>query len=101
MSFSRRDFLATTALGSLALRLDAQGLDATDKNSSAPGAQQPGTGSGKRPIIVCAKNGFNYLDRAYEHLTKGGDTLDSAILVVTGPEDDVNDDSVGLGGLPN
>ncbi len=50
---------------------------------------------------MCANNGFAYLDRAYEHLTKGGDTLDSAILVVTGPEDDPNDDSVGLGGLPN
>jgi N4-(beta-N-acetylglucosaminyl)-L-asparaginase len=101
MNFSRRDFLTTTALGSLALGLDAPGLDATNKKSSAPGPQQTGTGPGKRPIIVCANNGFNYLDRAYEHLAKGGDTLDSAILVVTGPEDDVNDDSVGLGGLPN
>jgi N4-(beta-N-acetylglucosaminyl)-L-asparaginase len=50
---------------------------------------------------VCANNGLAYLDRAYEHLGKGGDTLDSAILVVTGPEDDPKDDSVGLGGLPN
>ena len=37
----------------------------------------------------------------FEHLSKGGDTLDSAIKVVTGPEDDPKDDSVGLGGLPN
>ena len=101
MSFSRRDFLTTTALGSLALGLDAPGLDATNKKSSAPGPQQTGTGSGKRPIIICSGNGYDYLDRAFEHLSKGGDTLDSAIKVVTGPEDDPKDDSVGLGGLPN
>jgi N4-(beta-N-acetylglucosaminyl)-L-asparaginase len=106
MSFSRREFLTTTALGSLALGLEARGRDAGKKNlngSSAAGLLEPqaGSGSSRRPIIVCANNGFAYLDRAYDHLSKGGDTLDSAILVVTGPEDDPNDDSVGLGGLPN
>jgi N4-(beta-N-acetylglucosaminyl)-L-asparaginase len=99
MSFSRRDFLATTALGSLALGLQGKASEINETMLSEPAAPQ--TGSAKRPIIVCANNGFAYLDRAYEHLSKGGDTLDSAILVVTGPEDDPNDDSVGYGGLPN
>ena len=98
MSISRRDFLTTTALGSLALGLDREALA---KSAPAPAAAQSSASAGKRPIIVCANYGFAYLDRAYEHLSKGGDTLDSAILVVTGPEDDPNDDSVGLGGLPN
>jgi N4-(beta-N-acetylglucosaminyl)-L-asparaginase len=102
MSFSRRDFLTTTAIGSLALGLDAEARDAFKSSvHSTAGEPQASAGSGKHPIIVCAHNGFAYLDRAYEHLTKGGDTLDSAILVVTGPEDDPNDDSVGYGGLPN
>ena len=105
MSFSRRDFLTTAALGSLALGLEAEGRDGTKKNLlGESGLAEPQTsesGSAKRSIIVCANNGFAYLDRAYDHLTKGGDTLESAILVVTGPEDDPNDDSVGLGGLPN
>src|SRR5579864_3066875 len=102
MSFSRRDFLTTTALGSLALGLksDARMLESSPSSASASSGQT-GSGSGKPPIIVCAKNGYDYLDRAYEHLSKGGDTLDAAILVVTGPEDDPNDDTVGLGGLPN
>src|SRR5579864_2017674 len=102
MSFSRRDFLTTTALGSLALGLksDARILESSPSSASASSGQT-GSGSGKPPIIVCAKNGYDYLDRAYEHLSKGGDTLDAAILVVTGPEDDPNDDKVGLGGLPN
>jgi len=98
MSFSRRDFLATSALGSLALGLEARG---GEQNKNAGQSPAHGAGSGKRPIIVSANNGFAYLDRAYSHLSNGGDTLDSAILVVTGPEDDPNDDSVGLGGLPN
>ena len=34
-------------------------------------------------------------------LTSGGDTLDAVMQVITGPEDDPLDDSVGLGGLPN
>jgi len=105
MSFSRRDFLTTAALGSLALGLEAEGRDGTKENllreSGLAEPQTSGSGSAKRSIIVCANNGFAYLDRAYDHLTKGGDTLESAILVVTGPEDDPNDDSVGLGGLPN
>ncbi len=86
MSFSRRDFLATTALGSLSLALSAQTTPA------APG---------KRPIIICAHNGYNYLDEGYQMLRSGSDTLDAALRVVRGPEDDPNDDSVGLGGLPN
>src|SRR5499427_2338054 len=102
MGFSRREFLTTTALGSLALGLEGRALENTHGvlgENSAP--QQSGSGVGKKPIIVCANNGFAYLDRAFDHISKGGDTLDSAVLVVTGPEDDPKDDSVGLGGLPN
>jgi N4-(beta-N-acetylglucosaminyl)-L-asparaginase len=100
MSFSRRDFLTTTALGSLVLGLDPEGLE-VQKKAEAAAAPQTTSNAGKRPIIVSANNGLAYLDRGFVHLSKGGDTLDSAILVVTGPEDDPNDDSVGLGGLPN
>src|SRR5438477_3226778 len=55
----------------------------------------------KRPIIVCANNGYAHVEAAYAFLKGGGDTLDAGIRVVKGPEDDPNDDSVGLGGLPN
>ena len=103
MSFSRREFLTTTALGSLALGLEGRAMDVGKEgpNGSVAPAPQSSSGASKKPILVCAHNGFAYLDRAYDHLSKGGDTLDSAILVVTGPEDDPNDDTVGLGGLPN
>ena len=93
MKFSRREFIATTAIGSASLALDVHGRNA----APAPAA----SGSPKKPIIICAHNGYNYLDRGYAVLTSGGDTLDVVMQVITGPEDDPNDTSVGLGGLPN
>jgi N4-(beta-N-acetylglucosaminyl)-L-asparaginase len=95
MAFSRRDFITTAVVSSLSLGIEAQ--DAPDKPTKASGP----SGSGKRPIIICAGNGFNYLDNAYTFLKNGGDTLDAAIKVVKGCEDDPKEDSVGLGGLPN
>ena len=96
MKFTRRDFLATTALGSACLALD---LGATQL---APGYKPPPPGpKPKSPVIICAANGYAYLERGYQVLTEGGDTLDAVNAVITGPEDDPNDDSVGLGGLPN
>ncbi len=94
MKISRRDFIATTAVGSASLALDLQGQN-KDTSSALPGNPP------KKPIIICAHNGYNYLDRGYAVLTAGGDTLDAVMQVITGPEDDPNDDSVGLGGLPN
>ena len=104
MSISRRGFLGSAIAASLASGLNAQesqhpenSQPAKDNSSHASGS----FGSGKRPIIICANNGLNYLDAAFAFLKSGGDTLDAALRVVKGPEDDPNDDSVGLGGLPN
>jgi len=88
MSITRRGFLESAVAASL-----ATGLSAQDKDESP----RPG----KRPIIICANNGVKYLDDAFAFLKSGGDTLDAALRAVKGPEDDPNDDSVGLGGLPN
>jgi N4-(beta-N-acetylglucosaminyl)-L-asparaginase len=96
MTVSRRDFLTTAVVGSLSLGLTEQTANAQD--SAKPKSNAP---AGKRPIIVCAHNGYNYLDDAYAFLAAGGDTLDAAMRVIKGPEDDPNDTSVGLGGLPN
>ncbi|MGB9258178.1 MAG: N(4)-(beta-N-acetylglucosaminyl)-L-asparaginase, partial [Candidatus Korobacteraceae bacterium] len=95
MKFSRRDFIATTAVGSASLALNLQGQNNSESTSALPGNPP------KKPIIICAANGYEYLDRGYAVLTGGGDTLDAVMQVITGPEDDPNDDSVGLGGLPD
>jgi N4-(beta-N-acetylglucosaminyl)-L-asparaginase len=94
MGFSRRDFLTTAVAGSLSLAV--RGQDTQEQSSKT--ASQP---TGKRPIIISASNGDAYLDEAFNMLRNGADTLEAALRVVRGPEDDPGDDSVGLGGLPN
>jgi N4-(beta-N-acetylglucosaminyl)-L-asparaginase len=94
MSFSRREFVKTAALGTLAANLNLQA-------NASPQSSDQKSSPAKRPIIICASNGFNYLDAGYEMLRGGADTLDAALRVIRGPEDDPNDASVGLGGRPN
>jgi N4-(beta-N-acetylglucosaminyl)-L-asparaginase len=100
MTLSRRTFLGSAIAASLAGSLratESQSDEKTRQSGSATGS----FGSGKKPIIICANNGVKYLDEAFAFLKGGGDTLDAALRVVKGPEDDPNDDSVGYGGLPN
>jgi len=98
MKFTRREFVAATAIGSASVALDLHGQTRPpnfESENKAP-ATKP-----KAPVIISAAIGYNYLDRGYAVLTGGGDTLDAVMQVITGPEDDPNEDSVGLGGLPN
>jgi len=100
MSINRRGFLGSAIAASLATGLNAPDLNAQNKGENDTSRAAASTG-GKRPIIISANNGVNYLDDAFAFLKGGGDTLDAALRVVKGPEDDPNDDSVGLGGIPN
>lgn len=94
MTYSRRDFVKTSVLGTVAASIGATADAGAQQHSSQ-------TGTPKAPVIICAHNGHAYVEDAYAFLKSGGDTLDAAIRVVKGPEDDPKDDSVGLGGLPN
>ncbi|HEX6802367.1 MAG TPA: N(4)-(beta-N-acetylglucosaminyl)-L-asparaginase [Terriglobales bacterium] len=97
MPISRRDFLASTLAGPLALRAASDASVAQQPEVHEPGSKH----AARLPVIICAHNGYRYLDEAYRFLSAGGDTLDAALKVVQGPEDDPNDESVGLGGHPN
>jgi N4-(beta-N-acetylglucosaminyl)-L-asparaginase len=109
MPISRRGFIGSAIAASAVSGLHASEPNAhdepQDKSPDKSKSDRPESagyfGSGKRPILVCAHNGLNYVDAAFAFLKSGGDTLDAAIRVVKGPEDDPNDDTVGLGGLPN
>jgi N4-(beta-N-acetylglucosaminyl)-L-asparaginase len=97
VTVSRRDFVKTSVLGAVAASSAIpEALAQSGQQGHASQAD-----SSKRNIIICANNGYKYVDAAYEYLKSGGDTLEAGIRVVKGPEDDPNDDSVGLGGLPN
>jgi N4-(beta-N-acetylglucosaminyl)-L-asparaginase len=99
MTFSRRDFVKTAVVGAVAGGVAGRTISALAQPAPHEHASQADTV--KKPIIICANNGYAYVEEAYAFLKSGGDTLDAGIRVVKGPEDDPKDDSVGLGGLPN
>ena len=101
MTFSRRDFVKSSVLGAVAAGVGAHSAipEALAENSQQGHASKED--SSKRAVIISAHNGYPYVEAAYAYLKGGGDTLEAGVRVVKGPEDDPNDDSVGLGGLPN
>ena len=54
-----------------------------------------------RPTIIASANGLRGVQVAYDRILKGEDTLDAIIAGVNIQELDPDDQSVGLGGLPN
>ncbi len=78
----------------LPARLDALSLG----EAAAPMPSQRGAG---RPAVVSSDNGLRGVKVAYDKLVAGGDPLDAAIAGVNIQELDPEDQSVGLGGLPN
>ena len=100
MTVSRRDFVKTSVLGAIATAAVSNPGDAV-ASTVATDQWHASQNDAKRPIIICANNGYAYVEAAYAFLKSGGDTLDAGIRVVKGPENDPKDDSVGLGGLPN
>src|SRR5246127_407496 len=98
MTFSRRDFVKTSVLGAVAGGVAGRAISSLAQPTQGHASEND---SAKRPIILCANNGHAYVEAAYAFLKSGGDTLEAGVRVVKGPENDPNDDSVGLGGLPN
>ena len=101
MPINRRGFLGSAIAASLATGLTSRDLNGQEKSKDGTPRSVEPSAAFKLPIIISANNGVNYLDQAFVFLKNGGDTLDAALRVVKGPEDDPNDDTVGLGGLPN
>ena len=87
MPLSRRDFLEASALSAAALVL--------------PRPQATPTAEG-RPAVIASANGLRGVAVAYDMMTRrSADPLDAAIAGVNIQELDPDDQSVGLGGLPN
>jgi len=99
----RRDFLSGLAVTSAAVAAGQTTKPGEPMQMSNP-AKQVARERGKN-IMISSANGItpraSHLDAGYKKLSAGADTLEAAITVVSGPENDPEDDSVGLGGLPN
>jgi N4-(beta-N-acetylglucosaminyl)-L-asparaginase len=106
LSPTRRDFLGAGAAAAAGLAFP------TLAGAGTGAAEAVSTGQGRaasRPIVIGSANGNlsrnsagkTGVQVAYEMMAGGGDPLDAAIAGVTIVELDPEDQSVGLGGLPN
>ncbi len=98
----RRSLLGGALAAGAALSACQSGARA--QSASAPGTQgAPAiiTRTKPRPVLVGSNNGLPGMKLHYAKLLDGADPLDIAIEVVKVVEADPDDDSVGLGGLPN
>ena len=92
---TRREFLVSTAAAA-ALASRPEGIPASDGASVASGATELG-----RPVVISSANGLRGVKVAYDRIVRGTDCLDAIIAGVNIQELDAEDQSVGLGGLPN
>ncbi len=99
MSTSRRDFLGVGAAA-------AAGLLVGRPEDALAEAPRPAHGAAAlppvvRPAIVSSANGIRGVAKAHALILQGLDPLDAIIAGVNIEELDPENDSVGLGGLPN
>ena len=94
MSVSRRDFLATGATAAAGVALG------TSLSAQRPPARAATSGYA-RPVVIASGNGLRGVKTAYDMIVGGRDTLDAIVAGVNIQELDPEDQSVGLGGLPN
>jgi N4-(beta-N-acetylglucosaminyl)-L-asparaginase len=99
MSTSRRDFLSAGAAAAAGLVLPGvEPALARIAERATPGRGAPFAG---RPVVVASDNALRGVKVAYDMLVQGADPLDAGIAAVNIQELDPEDQSVGLGGLPN
>ena len=98
--FSRRDFVKS---GAAAVPIVGALSAATAGPAQAAGFPAPFVRRSQqaRPCVVASANGMRAVQRAYDLIQQGMDTLDAIVEGVKIQELDPNDQSVGFGGLPN
>jgi N4-(beta-N-acetylglucosaminyl)-L-asparaginase len=101
---SRRAFLERSAALSAAGFLPRPDLLGGHVGIPAGGALPPDgppVGIQGKPVVIASANGLRGVKVAYDKIQAGEDPLDAAIAGVNIQELDPEDQSVGLGGLPN
>src|SRR6266567_590031 len=95
-SVSRREFLRSTAGG-----MAASAVLGIPHPMRPPRPLPPESRWAAKPVAIASANGLRAVQKAFDMLMQGADTLDSVVEGVKIQELDPNDDSVGYGGLPN
>ena len=108
MSISRRDFLGAGAAAAAGLALPRLAGAQPVISSIVERSRSVATPAASRPVIISAANGLEKdpegkqgIRVAWDLLTGGSDPLDAIVAGVNIVERNPNDQSVGLGGLPN
>ena len=91
-SQSRRDFLRDTAIVAA-----GTALFSPETLSNAVSASVPAV----KGLVISSANGLRATEKAFQMIQSGSDALEAVVSGVNIVEDDPNDMSVGLGGLPN
>jgi N4-(beta-N-acetylglucosaminyl)-L-asparaginase len=99
MSISRRQFIGTGAATAAGLAIGSTA--GAEESLRAVASPRASAGAASIPIAVASANGIRGVKVAYDQMVKGVDPLDAAIAGVNIQELDPDDQSVGLGGLPN
>jgi len=97
MTLSRRNFLGA---GAAAAGLTLIPAAAAERASALVGAPALMRSKG-RPVVISSANGLRGVAKALDQIKGGADPLDAIIAGVNIQELDPEDQSVGLGGLPN
>ena len=98
MAISRRTFIGAGAAAAASLTFDR--VARADALSTS--VTQLGRAVSPRPVVIASANGIRGVAKAYDLITRqNADTLDAIIAGVNIQELDPDDQSVGLGGLPN
>src|SRR5215208_5107436 len=101
MPLSRRDFLGAGAAAAAGLVVTGTADAAAPVISSVVERTPPLPSAAGRPVAIASANGIRGVKKAYDMMMAGTDPLDAAIAGVNIQELDPEDQSVGLGGLPN
>jgi N4-(beta-N-acetylglucosaminyl)-L-asparaginase len=96
MSITRRRFIGTGAAAAAGLTLVPAAAEAAVRIGAPAIIRSKG-----RPCVVASANGIRGVAKALDQIKGGVDPLDAVIAGVNIQELDPNDQSVGLGGLPN
>src|SRR5260370_35509843 len=95
-SWSRREFLRSAAGG-----MAASAVMEIPHPMRPIRPLPPASRWAAKPVAIASANGLRAVQKAFDMLMQGADTLDSVVEGVKIQELDPNDDSVGYGGLPN